>query len=378
MMYTSKDSVITAVASTHTHNSTRLLWVDAARGIAIIAIVIGHTLVPGGGAIFTWLYSFHVPLFFIISGVLRSKCKIGLIAFIKTRAVRLLVPYVLFGILGICVYVFLGQLAATTLGRGNGALSIVDCLVGLVYANGGTGNMKFYSALWFLPCLFVLEIIIALILYVIANIHINRIYLFIMLALVFVCLGWVYVCLLDNFYLPFGIDTAIFMAPFYCLGMALSSAVEVGTIETRLKSIKFKVRILGGLVTLAIFALGCVCAFLNYSITGNTIDYPTNSFGLLPLFYIAALAQTAAIVVWLTLIGKFHILDRIGRYTLPILVLHKYPIWLFQVAIPPTHSLLAVDNLPTVLLVAAVSVFLCMLVGHILIKYLPEVFGRKR
>ena len=48
----------------------RITYLDIARAFAIIFIVIGHTLVHSQhcSLVFKFLYSFHVLLFFILSG----------------------------------------------------------------------------------------------------------------------------------------------------------------------------------------------------------------------------------------------------------------------------------------------------------------------
>ena len=46
----------------------RLEWIDVARGIGIIAVVIGHVWTRG--AVRDAVYSFHMPLFFLLSGLL--------------------------------------------------------------------------------------------------------------------------------------------------------------------------------------------------------------------------------------------------------------------------------------------------------------------
>ena len=57
-------------------NTKRLDWIDIAKGIGIILVVLGHTLVPQvretGFAGFLWIfiYNFHMPLFFFLSGYL--------------------------------------------------------------------------------------------------------------------------------------------------------------------------------------------------------------------------------------------------------------------------------------------------------------------
>ena len=45
----------------------RLRWLDAARGLAMLLVMIGHT-VPGNETVIGALYTFHLPLFFVISG----------------------------------------------------------------------------------------------------------------------------------------------------------------------------------------------------------------------------------------------------------------------------------------------------------------------
>ena len=48
----------------------RLDYIDRARGVLIILIVIGH--VWQSGPVFDVIYAFHMPAFFIISGMLMA------------------------------------------------------------------------------------------------------------------------------------------------------------------------------------------------------------------------------------------------------------------------------------------------------------------
>ena len=47
--------------------NNRILWIDISKAIAIIAMIIGHTF-PYGSAIRNLIFSFHMPLFFILTG----------------------------------------------------------------------------------------------------------------------------------------------------------------------------------------------------------------------------------------------------------------------------------------------------------------------
>lgn len=46
----------------------RETWIDVLKGIGIILVVIGH--VSLGNTLNSWIYTFHMPLFFSVSGYL--------------------------------------------------------------------------------------------------------------------------------------------------------------------------------------------------------------------------------------------------------------------------------------------------------------------
>ncbi|WP_298014468.1 acyltransferase family protein [uncultured Megasphaera sp.] len=48
-------------------NPKRIDWIDIAKGIAILLVIIGHTN-PWGSTTRNFIYSFHMPLFFLLSG----------------------------------------------------------------------------------------------------------------------------------------------------------------------------------------------------------------------------------------------------------------------------------------------------------------------
>jgi fucose 4-O-acetylase-like acetyltransferase len=93
--------------------ASRLRWIDYARGIAIILVCYRHVFegskeagVPVGDYNFLeyaniFLYSFRMPLFFIISGlfITRSLQKKGLKLYVEGRARAILYPYFVWGML---------------------------------------------------------------------------------------------------------------------------------------------------------------------------------------------------------------------------------------------------------------------------------------
>lgn len=72
--------------------SYRLEWVDIARGIVMLCVILGHMNV---GWIKTVIFSFHMPFFFLLSGYFQRKTKFA--PLLKSSAKRLLVPYLFTG-----------------------------------------------------------------------------------------------------------------------------------------------------------------------------------------------------------------------------------------------------------------------------------------
>lgn len=69
----------------------RIDYLDAAKGIAILAVIVGHFYAPG--VIGRIIYSFHLPLFFIISGYCIKDYRADMSFMHSARG--LLIPYVI-------------------------------------------------------------------------------------------------------------------------------------------------------------------------------------------------------------------------------------------------------------------------------------------
>jgi fucose 4-O-acetylase-like acetyltransferase len=83
-----------------------VLNVDIIKGIGIILVMIGHSgmflIIKENAFLSTFIYSFHMPLFFIIAGFF-MKDNVNL----KKSVKRLLIPFLIsFHILGFCCVLF--------------------------------------------------------------------------------------------------------------------------------------------------------------------------------------------------------------------------------------------------------------------------------
>jgi fucose 4-O-acetylase-like acetyltransferase len=81
----------------------RITYIDMAKGIGILLVVFGHSGFPSP-AVNQWISSFHMPLFFLLSGILLSHTNAHekpLKDTIKKKARTILVPYLFFSIFSI-------------------------------------------------------------------------------------------------------------------------------------------------------------------------------------------------------------------------------------------------------------------------------------
>lgn len=61
----------------------RLDWVDAAKGIGILLVVMAHVPIPDSFKQF--IYSFHMPLFFLLSGMMFRSSSQPAMSFIQKK-----------------------------------------------------------------------------------------------------------------------------------------------------------------------------------------------------------------------------------------------------------------------------------------------------
>ena len=84
----------------------RLNWLDIAKGITILLMVLGHTSIPSVLSNFIW--AFHMPLFFIASGWATNWQKTDFVGFIKRKFRTLLVPFLAYSLIVLLIYTLQG------------------------------------------------------------------------------------------------------------------------------------------------------------------------------------------------------------------------------------------------------------------------------
>lgn len=136
------------------HNN-RIAWIDNAKGIGILCVLFGHLALNEGSnlRLFTWIYSFHMPLFFFLSG-LTYRYKPAKEA-IRSRMKSLGIPHLLFSFLTIIKHTILSLMNASF-----DVHQSVKEMLGIIIALRGS---PYYTTLWFVACLISIVVIMQLI-----------------------------------------------------------------------------------------------------------------------------------------------------------------------------------------------------------------------
>lgn len=278
----------------------RVAWIDMAKGYGIILMIIGHLHV---NELMVWIYSFHMPLFFFVSGYLFN-IKSSFLEFSAGKVKRMLIPY---------LFLYIPMLLADLLITGT--LSTGQVLEHLRL------NLlqQRHSALWFLGCLIVLHFLY----YPIVRYVTNRI----IGAIITIMLGLTGVILWRNgvtgFYWNF--DVAMVAAPFFYGGFLLRGRIN----ETRIRKMK-KAPLAAALLSL--LAASALTAELNcHYFLGREIDLFESLFREELLSYTAAFIGISFIILlaarwsvpFVKYIGKHSLLFYAWHYPVVILPMLK-------------------------------------------------------
>lgn len=287
----------------------RIDVVDIVRAIGIVIMVAGHT--PGfGGKFDRYIHTFHMPLFFLISGYLyRLKVDTSILRQIGQKAMRLLVPYAFYALINYIFWFLLEKDAPW-----------YSPLVNLVTYN--THDLPICGALWFLSALFFAEVFYLLIDSVIRKKLIRTI---------FVTMCAVIAALVQNYTqirLPLTIDIAIVCMFFLEVGQLVR--IKGGN---KLKLVKSWDERTILLLAMIMITINLVLAFVN-----PYVNLKSGWYGILPLFFINACVGTFGFVlvaIWidrkLPINNKFRAwLVMVGRHSLIFMGLNQLVIFILQ------------------------------------------------
>ncbi|MFV0343469.1 MAG: acyltransferase family protein [Anaerocolumna sp.] len=274
----------------------RVLWIDQLRAIGMLFVVLGHVALPKN-----IIYAFHMPLFFMISGMTHNPRKyVSFIDCAKDKFKKLLLPFVFMNLAMFPVWIVNFKLLR------HSKPTLLELLQGLFFINSDKYQTP-SNATWFLASLFIVEIIIYLI-EKLTDYNKER-----MAVWVTICGVISYMESINKVQFPmiWHIDSAFSGVVFYFIGYWL-----IGNYKQILDKIKDnKLKYFG--TVLICFMLGVYFSDLNGRVSMNG-----NVQGSVFYYYVTACLFSISIILTVIKLPIFKYLTYIGRNTLIYLGFH--------------------------------------------------------
>lgn len=245
----------------------RIKWIDWTKGIGILLVILGHTFCPN--SIKVWLYSFHMPLFFFLSGYVFKVKTNHFREFLISRIKGLLIPALIFETVTILYSVIEGLIV-----KDSYEVNVTAKLFGVIVQR--RGGVLSYGP-WFLICLFTTQIILYFLLKKIKN---NKSLL--VVGVMSSIIGYIY-CLKVGIILPWAIDASLNAILFFIIGYVLKQC-ELFTKVTQRRYL---------LVYLTVNIAVCVMQIM---LQDTMLDMYSNSYGNYFAYILASISGIFSII----------------------------------------------------------------------------------
>jgi fucose 4-O-acetylase-like acetyltransferase len=302
------DSSFLGAGQTINPPNDRILWIDFAKVAGIWLVALGH--MPIDAYLLIIIYSFHIPLFFFLSGYLEKDKKIweSLIIGVKT----LIIPYVILYALN-----YLWSFPYFLLRNPEFVKEVtiynvlIEPLLGMLFGEGRntTISSMINPVLWFLIGLFLVKMIHAVLRRITKNLVVYALGAFIIL-------GIAYVLKRQNIDLLFSVDSALMAFPFFSIGYLLKQKhlLEwLGDTQT-----KFLLRNI--VLVVAGFTLLAIVAPFNGQTDVNSFNYGKN----IVLYYIFACIGILSVLLLSSLYKHLNkVITILAGGTIVIMAFHR-------------------------------------------------------
>ena len=286
--------------------SKRVVWVDTAKGICILLVVLHHCAQVLGASYPLQLefMTFRMPLYFILSGLFFKQY--GFKTFILKKTNKLLIPYVFF-------YVLTGVLIPVTLFR------LFGLRLAFFESYGYKTVLSIFSeriicnpSIWFLFCLFEVNMFFYLLYFISERFKHSH---FILGILTFIVGLFGLFLAYNRIQLPYFIDSSCTALPFFFFGYYLRNHTSVLTSEDTKKSVCLSI------VFIVITAL--LLHYFNHDRL-SVIDNAAGDLIGCAQVYPYGIMGTMSILLLSKMFGKVPALSYIGRYSIIVLCTHIY------------------------------------------------------
>lgn len=301
-----------------------------------------------------FIYIFHMPLFFFLSGYF-DKAKPFSVELLKKNLCQLLVPYFFFSLCAFSICWITPYLHPDTYNTHSLFSAFLHGILGMFLMQDSITSFSYmpYGPLWFLPALFIVRFLFSL-LCSIKNITSAGV------IIIMICIA---MCSFDiNL---FSIKSAVLALPLYASGFLFKKCDFVERVTRNHSAWLFLIGL----------AYTLIIGMMNSKVSMNRAEYGDNLF----MFYINALIATLTFVFFFKSIN-FHssVLSYVGSSTLSILGVHLYVVNFGTIiALKIFHY--QASNIPLwfSLLIMAMGVICGLICNDILLKYFPAAIGKK-
>lgn len=322
--------------------------IDIAKGIGIYLVCLGHT--TSNEVLLKWMYSFHMPLFFFLSGIFHSNSE-NYFEFFKKKVRALLVPYLFFAITLFMFFLLVSKKIGFSVGEN---LSVKENFIGIFIGTEikNFSQVSWGGQLWFLLALF----LVANFMYFVKKLSLKTQ----ILVNILMIIVNIYLTKKLNFKLPWSFLTSLMAFNFYWFGNYFRKDI------LNRKNIP-------NLILASLLIINLIISHLN-----GKVDMWRNSYGNLIMFFIGAYSGILFLIFF---IKKFilnnRFLEYIGKNSLVILAYHRRGITIIKVvfililkiSIPENNTIFN-------LIFSLIEILLCIPIIVILNKYFPFFIGK--
>lgn len=323
--------------------SERKEYIDVARGIAMILVVVGH--LGMNNSLTQFIYSFHMPLFFFITGMTMAlKHEDRYKVFISKRISSLLIPY----FIAACAFSDGSNEAFAYIAYGSRS--------SISYANS-------FTPLWFLPCLFVSSLIFEAILGMWRSVRGGYRIVIGLLFLILVAAGWIANFAKPEIGFPYNIDVACVALPFLLVGFFLEKKKWKSNTKWR--------------ITFFLILIGMLLTLYNKNLPDTLIDdcprvaMSTSCYGNLYLFYICGIIGSIMVLDVSFLLQDNRFLREFGKCTMLCLITHGMII----AVVRKVASLFGIGTLLSNCFAVIVTLLVSIPVNRIVRYFCPNIIG---
>ncbi|QAA34770.1 MULTISPECIES: acyltransferase family protein [Clostridium] len=280
----------------------RVEWVDVCKGLAILAIFIGH--IGPQDIITTFVFRYHVPLFFFLSGFFFSRRKVLTAKDYIIKCIKgTLVPYMFFCAINIVVEIVVN----------NGDVSKIPAFLtqGLF---GVRDHIDFAVQLWFLTCLFSIQII-----YYILNRILKKSILIVIITFTMTIMSAFFLKMPFNTTMFLNIDSAIYYTFFYCIGDLIYPKLESLSMSKTDDKTKKIIKMFGIITLIVTFYIYCKFSVLDEAIRRHSdissIAFINTTVAQIITLFITFILIAANIIVAFSLSKSTYLAD-MGKNTI--------------------------------------------------------------